>query len=138
MTKNELIACLNDTERIATMSEDELVKYYIDLVYDYGETIGEDNFYRDIDGDSLHGLIQDYWPPEDVIDYLVSQLQSPVIETMDALREVAGVLQDKEFKTRWSYYATEWGFSHFVDVTKEELERLRQRILEFLAKEDKE
>lgn len=126
MTKQELIDNLNDIERISAMSADELIKWYVDLIYEYREPVGDD---------SLYELIQDYWPPEDVADYLIAKLQSPVLEIMDALQEVSAELQNKEFKTRWSYYETDWGLN-FVDVTKENLEKLRQRILAVLEEED--
>lgn len=128
MTKNELIACLNDTERIATMTEDDVITWYLELIYDYCETIGND---------SLKELLQQYWNPVDVCDYLESKLRDPHVSAEDSLKEVAEFLRYRDFKTSWSYFETDDEIN-FVDITKEELERLRQRILDFLTKEDKE
>lgn len=127
-SKSELLAWLNKPESTADMEVDELLDWYLELIYDYCETIGDD---------SLKELIQQYWNPEDICDYLESKLRNPLFDAVDSLQEVAEFLRYKNFETRWSYFETDEEIN-FVDVTKEELERLRQRILDFLAKEDKE
>ena len=129
MNKQELIDCLNDTEYISGMELDELLDWYIDCSYDYYKTTGDDR---------LDKLFEKYWDPTDIVEYVVSKLKSPVIDSdFDALKEVADLLRYKDFETNWSYME-EVGPSIFEDVNKEELERLRQRLLNVLTKEDNE
>ena len=126
MTKQELINNLNDTERITNMEADKLLDWYLELIYDYCETIRDD---------SLKELIQPYWCPGDICDYVEARLKDPFLSAEESLQEVADLLRYKDFETHWSCFDTDEEIN-FIDITKDELERLRQRILDFLANED--
>ena len=127
MTKNELIDILKSDEYLK-YSGDKLFQWLIDLKYAYVEPY---------ENEELDELFQRYWNPEDIADYLVSKLTSSVIEPLDALAEVRGVLYYKEGETYWSYFDTEEE-TNFWDVNDEDLHQLRLRMLEVLTKEDKE
>lgn len=125
MTKNELIDILKSDEYLK-YSGDALCKWLIDLKYAYADS-GEN--------EDLDELVQSYWPPEDVIEYLISQLRSPVLDPIDAMEEVGGLLHYKDYKTTWSYLGM-GDESYFVDVNDENLHQLRLRMLEVLTREE--
>ena len=124
MTKEELIKILQSDEYLK-YSGDDLCKWLIDLKYSYADS-GEN--------EELDELVQSYWPPEDVIEYLISKLKSPVLDPIDAMEEVGGLLYYKDYKTTWSYLGM-GDESYFVDVNDEDLHQLRLRMLEVLIKE---
>lgn len=126
MTKKDLIDYLNQTEYIATMNEDELLDWYIDLVHGYEETTGDD---------SLDKLFEKYWEPEDIKGYLETIIRDSNREPLDALQEVAEFLSRKKFDTWWSYFETDEEIN-FVDINKEELQKLHKRIIELLTEEE--
>ena len=127
LTKNELIDILQSDEYLK-YSGDALCQWLLDLKYAYVEPY---------ENEELDELFQRYWNPSDIADYLVSKLTSSVIEPLDALAEVRGVLYYKEGETYWSYFDTEEE-TNFWDVNDEDLHQLRLRMLEVLTREDKE
>lgn len=125
LTKQELIDILQSDAYLA-YSGDKLCEWLIDLKYAYVDPG---------DNEELDELVQDYWPLEDIADYLIAKLQSPVLGTMQALREVATEMRNKEFRTHWSYYETDVGYN-FIDVEDDNLHQLRLRMLEVLKREE--
>ena len=128
ITKQKMIEYLGQTDYLASMDEDELLDWYIDLAHGYDMTTGDD---------SLDVLFEKYWEPDDVVYHVISLLQDPHREQFDALQEVEELLSRKDFNTWWSHFETDEEVN-FVDITKEELERLRQRILDALTKEEED